>query len=92
MTTTPIHYGQAMEEARDKAGLTQEQVAAEMGVSQRTISAWEKGTREPNVTAFLRYMAIVKAPRRTITYVSPWKHGPGSRTARYLLLDLDMAA
>ena len=37
--------------ARLKAGLTQEQFAALLGVSRRTLEQWEQGRRKPNQAA-----------------------------------------
>ena len=36
-----------MREARDRAGLTQTELAKLVGVKQPTVAAWEKGTNEP---------------------------------------------
>jgi transcriptional regulator with XRE-family HTH domain len=38
--------------ARRRAGLTQQQVADEVGVHSRTVMAWEKGHRAPAVPSF----------------------------------------
>jgi transcriptional regulator with XRE-family HTH domain len=35
---------------RQQAGLTQQELADAIGVTQKTISIWEKGTVEPKVT------------------------------------------
>jgi putative transcriptional regulator len=37
--------------AREKSGLTQEQFAALLGVSVRTLQDWEQGRREPTAAA-----------------------------------------
>ena len=38
-------------EARERAGLTQQQLAERSGIAQSTISAYESGKREPGVAA-----------------------------------------
>jgi transcriptional regulator with XRE-family HTH domain len=40
-----------LREARERAGLTQQQLAERSGVAQSTISAYESGKREPGVDA-----------------------------------------
>ncbi|MGL6195578.1 MAG: helix-turn-helix transcriptional regulator [Thermoguttaceae bacterium] len=37
---------------REKAGLTVEEVAEKLGVSNRTIYAWEKATNAPHISMF----------------------------------------
>ena len=41
--------GEKLKAARQAAGLTQGQLAEKVGVSQRDISRWENGHREPGV-------------------------------------------
>jgi transcriptional regulator with XRE-family HTH domain len=36
--------------ARVNAGLTQGKAAAELGISNKTLSAWENGTRVPDIS------------------------------------------
>ncbi|HVT77532.1 MAG TPA: helix-turn-helix transcriptional regulator [Acidimicrobiales bacterium] len=43
-------------EARERAGLTQAELAARSGVAQSTISAYESGKREPGVEALERLL------------------------------------
>ncbi|MDK1018604.1 MAG: helix-turn-helix transcriptional regulator [Actinomycetota bacterium] len=43
--------------ARDKAGLTQAALAAEAGVSQQAISAYETGRKEPTLPTLQRLLA-----------------------------------
>ncbi len=70
-TTTLLSYGDVMTAARQRSGRTQESVAAELGISQSLVSAWEKGVREPNVSTFLRYMRVCKAEPAALTLVNP---------------------
>ncbi|MDK1017611.1 MAG: helix-turn-helix transcriptional regulator [Actinomycetota bacterium] len=43
--------------ARDKAGMTQADLAAEAGVSQQAISAYETGRKEPTLPTLQRLLA-----------------------------------
>ena len=43
-----IKFAENLRELRKNAGMTQKQLAAVMGVDQRTVSAWEKGVCEPS--------------------------------------------
>lgn len=70
-----MHYGEVMARGRARAKMTQEEMAARLGVSQRTISAWECGDREPNVTAYLRYMAACKGSARSLQRIDPLRTG-----------------
>lgn len=47
-------------EYREKAGLTQEQLASLLRVSQTTISFFESGKRFPDVTCALRMALILR--------------------------------
>lgn len=43
-----INFSENLRSLRKNAGMTQKQLAAVMGVDQRTVSAWEKGVCEPS--------------------------------------------
>lgn len=43
-----IKFAENLRELRKNAGMTQKQLAAVIGVDQRTVSAWEKGVCEPS--------------------------------------------
>jgi transcriptional regulator with XRE-family HTH domain len=45
-----------LREARERAGLTQQQLAERSGIAQSTISAYESGKREPGVDALGRLL------------------------------------
>ncbi len=49
MTTRAHALPQAIRAARAERGLTQEELAARIGVSQGTISFWESGTETPTI-------------------------------------------
>jgi len=49
METFEKKFGQRVKEARHRAGLTQQEVAGEMFVTQNTVLNWEKGSRQPGL-------------------------------------------
>ena len=49
-----------MREFREKAGLTQQQVAAAMGVTNGVVSHWESGRKLPNAAKLPRIAALYK--------------------------------
>lgn len=48
-----MSLAQKLKQLRLQAGLTQEQLAARIGVSSRTIKHWEHGTRMPSAVYLL---------------------------------------
>lgn len=48
-----MSLAQKLKQLRLQAGLTQEQLAAHIGVSSRTIKHWEHGTRMPSAVYLL---------------------------------------
>lgn len=57
MTTSEI-TGRLIREARKRAGLTQAQLAAKVGVSKSSVCMWERATHCPSYSALI---AIAKA-------------------------------
>jgi DNA-binding transcriptional regulator YiaG len=51
---------------REAAGVTQAQVAAELGVGRVTVARWELGTRTPRGDLRLRYIAILDELREAV--------------------------
>lgn len=51
-------------ELRRRAGLTLEDVAAELAVSRSTVSRWETGARRPSGERVIAYAALLKTLRR----------------------------
>ena len=58
-----MEFGQKLKEARVKAGLKQEDVAKQVGVSRQTINAIEKGDYNPTINLCL---AICRALECTL--------------------------
>lgn len=49
-----MHIGQRIKELRVERGMNQRELAAEIGVSQPAIAAWESGGNEPKATYIVR--------------------------------------
>lgn len=56
--------GQLLRQARDRAGLTQREVALRAGVPQPTISAYENSRRQPTVPMLVK---LLRATDRNLT-------------------------
>ena len=46
----PIKYGAFIASLRKEAGLTQQEVAAYLGIANKTVSKWECGRGYPDIT------------------------------------------
>lgn len=55
---------------RDKAGMNQEEFAATLGISPRTLRYWEKGRRNPRGPALILLDIIDKAPQTVLDILS----------------------
>lgn len=66
MTTITINgtlsLGELLALYRQMAGLDQVEMGARIGASRPTISAWERGTREPNFSQVVRWARIAGQP------------------------------
>ena len=84
----------ALRDARRDAGLSQRELAARVGTSQATISAYENGSKQPSVATLSRLLAATGA-RLTVTRASQPVVEPSprelKRTARALRDVLDLA-
>ena len=49
-----IRFAKNLKDLRTAKGLTQKQLAAALGVDQRTVSAWENGVCEPSFDLLLK--------------------------------------
>jgi transcriptional regulator with XRE-family HTH domain len=57
-----------LKELRERAGLTQAELAAAVGTSQGNLSDWESGRREPNLSSLRALAAALKVkPARLIS-------------------------
>ena len=50
------NFAKRMKELREKAGLTQSELANEIGVSLFTIFRWEKGERQPRMEDIKKWL------------------------------------
>lgn len=53
--------GATLRSARQRAGLTQGELAARAGTSQATVSSYESGSKQPSVATFSRLLAATGA-------------------------------
>lgn len=60
MTEPHIEIGPALARARERAGLSQEDVALLVGQKREVISNWESGTRRPNSQQLVKLAAIYR--------------------------------
>ena len=69
-------------ETRRMARLTTRQMAAEVGVSQATVSKWERGQGEPSVSQFILWARATKQPADRLvdglfdSVCAPWDSNP----------------
>ncbi|WP_052446879.1 helix-turn-helix domain-containing protein [Candidatus Soleaferrea massiliensis] len=52
-------FGERLREARLQNGLTQEQLAQQIGVAKSTLTGYEKGNREPDVFKIKRILEVL---------------------------------
>lgn len=53
-----MNYGSMIKEARERAGLSQQQTAALIGTTQSSIAALEKGTSPPTMRTLAKLAAV----------------------------------
>jgi transcriptional regulator with XRE-family HTH domain len=89
-----MNAGSVLREARERAGLTQADLARHAGTSQATISAYELGIKDPSVGTLSRLLALSGA-RLTVEAARARVVEPGAaqrrRTSRVLLDVLALA-
>ncbi|MGQ4808534.1 RNA polymerase-associated protein RapA [Candidatus Entotheonellaceae bacterium PAL068K] len=62
MATIPTDYSDQIKAVRGKLGLTQERLAAQLGVSFATVNRWEKGRSRPSQLAWGRLQGLLVQP------------------------------
>src|SRR5262245_50609758 len=75
----PEHFGQRLKELREQTGLTQQGLAEKAGLSQRAVSHWEQGLREPSWSMVLALCSALGVDCTTFTVVPAGKPGPRLR-------------
>ena len=58
----PKTFGQILKKARYQKGMTQEQLAQVLGVTNRTISRWERGVNLPDYDTLLQICEYFQIP------------------------------
>lgn len=59
MNKSSIDYGNFIRDRRQKMGLTQEEVAKKLGISQVAYGRYELGTREPNLELIFKISDVL---------------------------------
>lgn len=72
-----------MKMAREKAGLNQKDVGDKLGLTDKTVSSWERGRSEPSIDEFVAYCQIVGAD-----YVELLRAAYGDPTSETQTVDL----
>lgn len=78
--------GTTLREARERAGITQAELARRTGTSQATISAYESGRKQPAVETFARLLAaagsrlVVEPDRPPVVVPSARQRARSART------------
>ena len=49
--TFHMEFGKLLKKLREKEGISQRELAKELGVGKTTVSVWESGLTEPNMTS-----------------------------------------
>lgn len=87
-----MDVGTTLRQARERAGLSQRELAARAGTSQATVSAYESGSKQPSVATFARLLAaagtrltLEPAPSGSITAPSPAQLRRSARTLAEVL-------
>src|SRR3954466_674589 len=65
-----MDVGTTLRSARERAGLTQGELAERAGTSQATVSAYETGAKQPSVATFSRLLAATGA-RLSVSHAAP---------------------
>ena len=61
-----VKTGRLLQELRKEKGLTQEQLAEQMGVARRTVSRWETGSNMPDMDILIDLSDLYEVDLREI--------------------------
>ncbi len=75
-------FGAKLKEFRETAGLSQRQLAAKAALSQKGISQWEAGTREPTWAAVQKLAAALGVTCEAFTAAEPEVVKPPAKRRR----------
>ena len=70
-------FGERLQEVRRRAGLTQEQFAAELKVSRQAVSKWEAGQTMPDLPKQMGVLPGISGDREDPLYLQPVSGVPG---------------
>jgi Zn-dependent peptidase ImmA (M78 family)/DNA-binding XRE family transcriptional regulator len=94
--TAPAEVGAALVNAREHAGLTQDDVAAGLGLSRQLIGYWEQDKRKPSIEQMLQLAALFRTSVNDLLNTSTRRSHDAAETAAMLYrrssVDLDDTA
>jgi transcriptional regulator with XRE-family HTH domain len=70
MVTKETNIGKVIELIRKSKGISQEELAYELGIKQPTVSLIEKGERTPNTNKLLRISEVLGVPLPILAFYS----------------------
>ncbi|SEN31710.1 DNA-binding transcriptional regulator, XRE-family HTH domain [Duganella sp. CF517] len=70
-------FGTLVQQYREKAGLTQDDLSKLLDVSQQTIAKWESGRAYPRPAAFAKLSSVLRIPHQEI--IEPYGQSKGAR-------------
>ena len=77
----PVFFGDIIRNARKSMGLTQRQLADRIGVSNTSISNWEKGLSRPDADLIQKLCGVLHLQPNDFYGTGEEKKDPGSRPA-----------
>lgn len=83
-SAAPAEIGVALVRAREDAGLTQDDVAAGLGLSRQLIGYWEQDKRKPSIEQMLQLAALFRASVNDLLNMSTRRPHDAAETAAML--------
>ena len=75
-----VHLGERLAELREMFGLTQQELSAKLHVSNSSISAYEKNTRDPSVSLLIAMAEYFDVSTDYLLGLSKYNHPPSVMT------------
>ena len=86
--TTPMHHN-AIKQLRESRGLTQAQLAEQLGVSYQAVSTWENGLKMPRMGVIEKLSDFFGVPKSQIMGWEPQESSFNARDERDIQKSLD---
>lgn len=64
-----MKFGAVLQACRERAGLSQEDMADKLNRSQSCISKFEKDRKTPDISTFIQWMNVTNAPEVAVAYI-----------------------